>query len=491
MYTSHQLVGIILDETLACQDPNSSQSKTRSSGAYRPLGPYIPGDRGSYPTTDAAMNALAELADTLRQNASELKVAVSRDRMRMIVSEAFGACLNELVGEPDRNKHWKILRTRILESARDSGKQIVHYVPVWLFTGQDCLPFNIGPVKFVPRAGWLEEIRKRRGKSSPWMATVERLWSGEVVRGGSTWCGLKGAASALRRGKSGPRDLYRAYADGKRFSEPSDLFHGRVVSRLVHPDQWVACCDIQGFETSESRRRGILAARVALDTIRLALVRPNRALISTSADSVQPFAIDRLSQLPNRDLAHGSGINRKGLSGAPGLATAIVDQSSELFDAAGQCIGAAATTSINHGCPKLAERWLNAVHWYGRACIADVDFVGVVMLVIALDVLSGGLEQKGILELIARLTGLRTSHVVLNDGTSLKQLVERTYKLRSEVAHGSILAVHADLDEVRGYLEDLASAALDHYVIALKKYAETGGADDRDEFVKSLPPLIP
>lgn len=491
MSTSHQLVEIILDETLACQDPNSPQSIARRSGAYQPFGPYIPGDKGSYPTTDAAMSALAELSDTLRNNSHDLKVVVGRDSMRLIVSEAFGSCLNELVGEPDRTKHWKMLRKHILEIARASGKQIVHYVPVWLFTGQDCPSFSVGPVKFVPRNGWLEEIRKRRGRGSPWMATVESLWSDEVVRGGSSWSGVKGAASAFRSGKRRVRDLYRAYVDGKRFSEPSDVFHGRVVSRLVHPDQWVACCDVQGFEASESRRRGILAARVALDTIRLALTRPNRSLISTSADSVQPFSIDRLSQLPNRDLAHGSGINRKGLSGAPDLARAIVDQSSDLFDAAGQCIGAAASTSINFGCPKLAERWLNSVHWYGRACIADVDFVGVVMLVIALDVLSGGLEQNGILELIARLTGLRTSHTVLNDGTSLKQLVERTYKLRSEVAHGSILAVHAELDDVRGHLEDLTSAALDHYVIALKKFAEGGGRDDRDEFLQSLPPLIP
>ncbi|MBY2918473.1 hypothetical protein HF206_30895 [Rhizobium leguminosarum] len=491
MATNHQLVEIILDQTLACQDPHSVESQSRHGGIYQPLGPYIPGDQGSYPTTDAAMEALAELADNVRENASDVKLAVSRDRMRMITSEVFGASLNELCREADRTKHWPILRKRIFESTRASGKDIVHYVPVWLFVGQECAPFNIGPIKFVPRSSWLGEIRRRRGKESPWMATVETLWSGGIVNDGSRWSGIKGAVTAFRRNRRSPHMLYQAYKDAKRFSEPTHVFHGRMVARLVHPDQWVGCCEVKGFETEESRRRGVLAVRVALDTIRLALVRPNRALISTAADSVQPLSIERLSQLEQRDLAHGFRINRQGVSGAPGLAKAILDGSRDLFDAAGACISGAASTSNQHACPNLAERWLNAVHWYGRACLADVDFVGVVMLVIALDVLSGGLEQKGILELVARLTGTAMSQQVLNDGTSLKQLVDRTYKLRSEVAHGSILAVHAQLDDARGQLEDLASAALDHYVTRLQKYADAGGIDDRDEFLKSLPAATP
>ena len=50
-------------------------------------------------------------------------------------------------------------------------------------------------------------------------------------------------------------------------------------------------------------------------------------------------------------------------------------------------------------CRKLSERWLNAVHWYGRACSDEADFAATVNFVIARDILSGGLEQAGILEL--------------------------------------------------------------------------------------------
>lgn len=113
------------------------------------------------------------------------------------------------------------------------------------------------------------------------------------------------------------------------------------------------------------------------------------------------------------------------------------------------------------------------------------------MLVIALDVLCGGLEEKGILELVARLTNTPISASVLPDGTTLKKLVERSYKLRSEVAHGSVLALHETLDVERAQLESLAGAAIAAYAIQLNNYAQSGGADDRDAFRGSLPQAQP
>ncbi len=492
MATNHELVALILEQTLACQDQNSAESKSRRHGQYRPLGPHIPGDHGSYPTTDAAMNALAELADRLRENTSDVALSINRDRMRMLTSEVFGLSLLELSREADRRNRWPLLRTRVLDAARASGKEIMHYVPVWLFIGQECRPVVIGPVELSQRKDWLGRIEQRRGKESPWMPGVRMLWAGGSIKGGSRWAGLKGVFLAIRRGHHRLRALYQAYRDAKRFSEHVDVFNARKIARVVHPDQWIACVEVIAFEAEESRRRGLLAVRLSLDTVRLSLARPNRSLISTVADSVQPFSVDRLSQLRAHDLAHGFKINRPGVSGGPGLAQAIVDDSEDLFEAAGACISAVvAPTQQQHRCPQLAERWVNAVHWYGRACLADVDFVAVVMLVIAMDVLCGGLEQRGIVELVARLTGIAMSQQVLNDGSTLKQVLERSYKLRSEVAHGSVLAVHVQLDDIRGHLEDLASITLDRYVVHLHTYSVGGGIDHRDDFLDSLPHAAP
>jgi hypothetical protein len=173
------------------------------------------------------------------------------------------------------------------------------------------------------------------------------------------------------------------------------------------------------------------------------------------------------------------------------LAQSIVDQARPLFDAAGDCNAAANTTSPTHQCPQLADRWFNAAHWFGRACLTDVDFVAVVMLVVSLDVLSGGLQERGILELIARLTGTAKSAPVLPDGTALRTLVHRSYKLRSEVAHGSVLAVHEELDVERARLENLAAGAIAEYALQLRRHCEGGGADDRESFLQSLPAARP
>lgn len=487
------LVAKMLADTLACQDPTSPESKSRACSQYAPFGAHIPGEGGSYPTTDAAMEALAELADRFRANDTVLTRTVSRDSLRLSASRVAGELLPELAAEPDVTKHWPLFRERLREFAHNLRQDITHYVPVWLFLGQDCPSFAIGPVRFVQREAWLESIAGRRGQQSDWMPGVKALWAGRRLPDGSVWAGLKGAWRAARKSPTEPSEWRRAFMGARRSSRSFEVSNAETVARVVHSDQWVACVDVSRFEREESHRRGVLAARVALDTMRLVIPSPHRRHLSTAADSTVPRSIDRLSQVAGQDLAHGWRFNRPGVSGHPGLAQAIVSQSASLFEAAGRCISAAVSDTPDkvHTCPKLAERWFNAVHWFGRACMADVDFVAVVMLVIALDVLSGGLEERGILELTARLTGTPISAIVLPDGTDLQKLVARTYKLRSEVAHGSILALHETLDIERAQLESLAAAALIEYAIKIDGFTNGSNKSDRDAFLASLPPVSP
>ena len=453
------LLSTVLHETLACQDPTTSQCLERKHGLYAPFGPAIPGEAGSYPTTDAAMDALASIADRYRQNDPRLARSVGRDAMRLMVSRVAGDLLPELVKEPEARKRWRLFRERLLARLQSVAQDIVHYVPVWLFLNQECPPFAIGPVRFVEPKDWLDVIEGRSGRTLPWVASVRNLWSESQ------------AGEAAR-----PRD------------QPEGLA-ARAVARAVHPDQWIACVEVNGFEREESHRRGVLAARVALDTVRLALGGSSRRLLSTAADSVIPLSVDRLSQVAGQDLARGARINRPGVSGRPRMAHEVVSCSAQLFAAAGACISSAVTSpQAGHACPLLADRWFNAAHWFGRACQSDGDFAAVIMLVIALDVLCGGKEDRGITELAARLTGTAASTSVLQDGTSLEKLVAATYSLRSKVAHGSVMAMHEPLDVERAHLESLAAAVIGEYAVQLHTYAQAGGADDRDAFLGSLRP---
>lgn len=352
------LVAVVLDDTIACQSPKSPESQARRQSQYGPLGAHIPGRDGSYPTTDQAMEALAELADRVRGNDSSLRLAIGRDSMRLLASQVIGELLDQLIQEPDRTQHWPIIRSLLLPKARKLGQNMMHYVPVWLFLGQECQMFDIGSVRFSERKDWMDAIAHRRGQESPWMPSVRKLWSGGRLSGGSHVAGLAASLRALRREPTRPVRWMQAYTAGRRFSEPNPTANARTIARLVHPDQWIACAEVEGFDSVESRRRGLLAARVALDTIRLAVPGKHRHLIATAADSVLPLSVDRLSQMAGQDLAHGWRMNRPGLSGVPGLAQDIVGQAAALFTAAGACISAAVTTNPIHPCPELADRWL-------------------------------------------------------------------------------------------------------------------------------------
>jgi hypothetical protein len=491
MSNSSDLLATILSETLACQIPGSPQSVERMKGSYAPLGPYLPAEEGSYPTTDAAMSAIALLADRVRSNDPDLLRSVGRDALRRLASRVAGALLPNLAQEPDSTKHWPLFRERLNAELKHIRVDKIHYVPVWLFIGQECSSFAIGPVTFVQRNEWLDRVEARHGTSSDWRPAVRALWAGGRSPEGPVLPGLKAGLRAVLKSPISPSTWREAFISGRRFARPFVIADADRMARVIHPDQWVACTEVVGFEAGESHRRGVLATRAALDTVRLVVPSPHRRQFSTASDSTAPLSVDRLSQELGKDLTRGWRFNRPGVSGAPGLAGDIVVQSAMLFDAAGRCIQAAVSDKPQavHPCPTLSDRWFNAVYWYGRACTSDIDFVAIVMLVIALDVLCGGKEERGILELTARLTGHSPSDAVQQDGTTLKSLVGRAYKLRSEMAHGSVLAVHRTLDTERAQFEELASVAIREYVIKLQTYAQAGGKDDRDAFLHSLPAM--
>jgi hypothetical protein len=481
------LLDKILADTAACQDETTPEFKARADSNYPPLGAFL--GRG-YPTTDAALDAVCEIADRFRINDKTIKLTATRDQWRLTVSNAIGVNLDALLHEADPRKRWSMIRDKLKEIGRNVGMDLVHYTPVWLFIGQEFEPFSIGPVRFFPRDALADEVGARLGSEPEWREPLTLLWAGRRLHGLSWRAGAKALLQGLAARRltwSNWRGTFRFHSEA---AEPQRNSAARSMVRFAHPDQWIASAHVIGFGRDASNRRALLATRVALDTIRLVLSQGHRHLIRTASDDAAPSSVDGISQLQGADVSRRWQMNRPGVSGAPRLAQTIIMSSTPLFEAAGRCIEAVTNIHSGHRCPKLAERWLNACHWFGRACLSDADFTAVVMLVISLDVLCGGLMDKGIVELVARLHDIPASQHVL-PGMTLKKLVEDTYKLRSEVAHGSILAVNGQLDVERSRLESLAAVAIKEYGIKLDLYAAQGGADDRDDFRASLPTFKP
>lgn len=441
-----------LKETLSLHSGPLERWIKETPGA--PFGPSIAaGDEfGSYRTSNEAMSALAEIADMLQANDPGVDRTISQDTARLEAATTLGELINELAttGDPDAN--WGTYSKRLKERLDRRKIRLTHYFPVWLFLGQQASDFEVGPVSFRSPKTWISEVERRRGQRSTWMDGVFAIWAGQ-----------------------------RPDVD------VSSSAHS--VARAIRPDQWVACVTADGFERAESYRRALVAIRAALDTLRLIVPAPGNARICAAVDHGPPTGVDRLSQRDGEDLAHGGSINLRGLSGAPGLAENIIAQSLNLREAAGRRISVPLLAHPAAPCGMLSERWINAMHWYGRGCSDEADFAAVVSYAIALDILSGGLKEKGILELAARLLQTPYSREVVGDGTTLKQLVARIYGYRSEIAHGSILALDERLRVERVQAAELAAAMLITYVFELDKHASSGGSDHRDDFRKALLPV--
>jgi len=446
-----ELLDDAIKETIAMHASPLDRWHKESPNA--PFGPTVPaGTGGFYNTSNKAIRALIQIAETIQGNDLEVDRAISRDTVVLEARWTLGELLIELAAEPDPAARWNKFKKRLKDRLDQGRTELTHHFPVWLFLGQSAQDFDVGPVNFRSRSSWMVEVERYGGKRSPWMDSVDSVWNG-----------------------------------GAKFEDLPVT--ARTVARAVRADQWVASVMLDDFERSESYRRALSAVRAALITLRLVIPAPENATICAAADHGPPPSIDTLSQKKGRDLAHGFSMHRRGLSGPAKMANDIIVRTADLRAAAGRCIEVMLRLDPDAApCRVLSERWINAVHWYGRGCSDEADFEAVVSLVISLDILSGGLMEAGILELATRLLQIAPSTPVMDDGTTLKRAVSTLYGYRSEIAHGSVLALDERLRAERALAEGLAAAMLSAFVLELNKYASSGGTDDRDAFRQYLPP---
>lgn len=140
--------------------------------------------------------------------------------------------------------------------------------------------------------------------------------------------------------------LSRSLSTAKKVPVSSDIeLAVNSISRFATGDQRIACVEIRGFDQSEAERRSLIATRIALDTVRLLVPGPHKARIFTAADHGPPRTVDRLSQVHGKGLTAGWLANYPGVGGAPNMARDLIQGASVLFEAAGNCIKVAVTST--------------------------------------------------------------------------------------------------------------------------------------------------
>lgn len=460
MATNSQRLRTALEETLQLQNPESDEYKRWLHGpGSSPIPPSVPADGGSfYPTTDRALSCITEIIDSLRNNDSALARTLSRDEMYKRATGAFGAMLSSLIRVADDSERWKQYRAALSSAFAGLPTSQTVYIPTWLFVRQQYGAFSVGPVEFLDRSAWLDKVESLRGSRPAWRSGVEEKW------------GSGGSANSNVEGEDDARVKFAI----------------STVTHFAAVEQRIACVAVAGFDDREASRRALLATRIAIDAIRLLIPGQNKKRVFTSSDHGPPLGIERLRQTIGHDLVAGSETDLPGVGGSPGLAQEVIDTSAEFRLAAGNCIKVVLSqTPAQENLPELSQRWSNAIHWYGRACVSDADFVALPMFGFVLDILCGGKEEAGIRDLACVLFEKKPEDVVGSNGMTLKAAIRKVYEWRSKIAHGSMLAVDLSLESERAFAESIANPMLFQYVMNLEQYrSSVSPLDTGDDFLK-------
>lgn len=366
-------------------------------------------------------------------------------------------------GGHDDAANWKafskLFRAKVLADA--SEKRTFAY-PVWLFRSDVVAAFGVGPVTFMHREEWLRRVAGESAEAAGLAPFVEGWWKSPYLYDNRCF-ESEAEREAAREGLA------------------MDLFSmGRETG-------WVADVSIAGFEGREAARRADLAVRCALDAFRLAVPAPDHARIGLAVDiggsEFRRFEIAREGLMRRRSAGGSFGLDRERGFDAQGL----VESTRALRDAAGRRLEIHLRRSRGKGgCPKLSERWLYALHRFGRACLEPLDYAAVEEFAFALDGLGGAGNKAGIVALAGALLGMGPNDPITTDGQSLDSVVAEFYGSRNKTTHGKKMGLDLRLREVRFVARRLCALVLRRYVVALDAYAARNEVDGVNAFLNHL-----
>jgi hypothetical protein len=166
------------------------------------------------------------------------------------------------------------------------------------------------------------------------------------------------------------------------------------------------------------------------------------------------------------------------LGGPPRAQAGLISDTVTLRRAIGEALAAFVSVQQAGNCPELMCRWVEAMYWFGQARRERNEFISLVRLGVALDVLAKGGKAEGILELARAAFGKADDDVIASGNRTLKQVVKTLYNDgRSKIAHGGTLALLQELPIELGLADNFAAHILAAYVV----YAGLHKGDDTYE----------
>ena len=420
-----------------------------SANPFAPLA--IPISQGrQYQVTQVGVNAADMLTNTTWKSREDLRQTIDRKAFRKLSFQAIGDTLSdcpsrllelpddwyeqdEVLGDDFYTALLEYYQVRLQELATSSSPDLDWHIPCHIFnSNQDVPAFAVGPVRFLPRAEWVNSFVKD--------SEVREL---------------------IRQVETRELEMEELITQSTAAESNHHGLHAVDVLRTLHHYSWVATIRMERHEYVQSHFKASMVVGLAIDAIGLRF-HIEDARRFTKVGRQHLFAEDRLATTLDGKLFRGSSVQMPGIGSRPGALSAKMLGEQPFLDAAGCILQHYIDGRRNGHALHLVERWANALYWVGEARRESYDFMAVVNYGCAADGLSGaGGTAKEMIRFAE--AALKPEGGKLPKGAfTVNDAVHKVYREgRNKLAHGEMSGLLEDLAEPRAIGEALLLALFD------------------------------
>lgn len=395
-------------------------------------------DGGGIAIGERGIEALRELAALIHAEFPNILQTADRDVVYKELGKGVGDVLFAMERGDADVSNWNDAARKVvdvfLRACDDLKATITWLIPCHVFdTDQGVPAFDIGPVRFWPREGWLSATKQNIRQD-----TVTDLWSGTITE-----------QEARNRAFSS-----EGLKDGS--------YAANELAELSRDYAWLATITIEAHEPTRSRQKANIVAELALNALTLLMEQKTGADVFVAGTERRARFEHHLGFSDEGRLLSGWHSNRPGISRGKGEAPKFIEECESARRDAGVVLQRYLDDSAKGAVPFLIDRWVNALYWFGQATREPVDFMALVKHGCAVDILTGASGKiAAMVNYCEAALGLPRGSRIGTGPMTLKQAIERVYsKGRSELAHGSTNGLLLELGADRGLGHKLARMLL-------------------------------
>jgi hypothetical protein len=186
MITTNRKLDDIIDHAVtAVRDLQSKTADERRAWlkTLKSLPPNIPlGDGRFVLTTQSGIDALYEFGKRWRAEDPARREAIDEAEAAKLAVHVFGRILAgvDIAHYPDDTSLKKVLKDQLEIRLSTVAFATRHYMPCQIFEQTGFDRFVVGPVEFLDRMTWLDEVQHRASRSLRWLPAVRAHWKGRA-----------------------------------------------------------------------------------------------------------------------------------------------------------------------------------------------------------------------------------------------------------------------------------------------------------------------